>query len=114
MQYQARLMRLLPSRDELPFVLFDDIVIGCQWYGRLIIVISAPVTSDLIVAPLMQTALSRMTTIISMACDSNLTEETLIKRDNYIKLQRMIQEEISPSGVLRFCNIEQLKVSMDF
>ena len=102
--YFDRLISLLPPLDsDVPsFLLFDDIAIGTSLVGSLRIILTAPLTSNLAVDKVMASAVEQITKILTYICKDDISQQTLMKRDNYISLKLLLQAEISVQGHMHF------------
>lgn len=103
--YQERLIKLIPddntNSEGFSFLYFDDLVIGISAIKTLKIIISAPVTSALVVDSIMEGAVNQIKAIIKYACKDDVSLASFINRNHYISFQMLIQEEISAKGFLR-------------
>ena len=103
-EYIEKLIKLLPPLDtEIPsFLLFDNIAIGTRALGSIIVILTAPSTSNFVIESLLTTAVDQITKIIKHTCKGEFSQTGVMQRDHYISLKLLLQEEISPSGYMHF------------
>lgn len=87
--------------EDVSFLLYDDVAIGVILVGELKIVVSAPISSDLAVEASMDKALSLLGQVVKLACKETCTQQVLMAREYYVRLQLLMQDEITTSGRLR-------------
>lgn len=114
--YLERLVRLIPNWETEPpaYLRYADIVIGTQVLGEFRIVVTAPLTSDLATEPVMRKAVEQFEQIVKFACKDNLTQVAIVKREHYINLQLLVQEEVSADGNMRFVEQDEFESITDF
>lgn len=102
-QYLEKLVSLIPQNQDQneSILIYDDVSIAIKKIGNLKIITTAPPSSVLTTEKLFQVALTQFQKIISYCCNGEPSQEALTDRDNYIHLQMIIQNEISPSGFMR-------------
>ena len=101
--YQDRLVQLLDGiTAPTSFQVFPDIAVGIQNLGSLKLIVTAPSTSSFIIDTIMTKALNQFASILKFICGSEVSRSNLMERNNYIKLQMILQEELSPSGEMHF------------
>jgi disulfide oxidoreductase YuzD len=102
-EYLERLVKLIPGWDPpTPFLLFDDIVIGCALLKDIRIIVTAPLSSNFAIAQVMDQAVGQIKNIVNYVAKEEPFQAALLKRDPYIHLQVLMQAEISASGHMRF------------
>jgi hypothetical protein len=112
--YVDRLVKLIPAGGSPNFLLYDDLVIGLGTVKDLRIIITAPLTSNFVVEPIMDLAIAHITKMLLFISKEDQIQPALLKRDNYISLQILIQSEISASGHMRFGNPSEFEAIADF
>ena len=114
--YLERLVKLIPNwtSDPPAHLHYDDLVIGTLVLGEFRIVVTAPMTSDLATEPVMRQAVQQFEQIVRFACKDNLTQVAIVKREHYIHLQLLIQEEVSADGNMRFIEPDEFESITDF
>lgn len=102
--YIERLIKLLPPLDkEVPsFLLFDNVAIGTRELGSIIVILTAPSTSNFVIESLLTTAVDQISKIIKHSCKGEFSQASVMQRDHFISLKLLLQEEISPSGYMHF------------
>ena len=115
-EYQTRLVKLIPNLDEncLPYMMFDDIVVGFGFTGKIYIIITASLTSNFIVDSIMDLGIKQIKKIIGFICKDDLTPAKLMERNHYIQLQILLQHEISAKGYMRFIPSEEFESLASF
>ena len=93
---------------------FDDIVIAVRDTKNLRYMITAPASSMIKVGEIIHTALDQFEKIVNFVCNGDPDQEKVIERDNYIKLQMIIQQELSPSGFMRMIPESEFEAAADF
>ena len=118
--YLERLVSLIPEqKGPFMFMPYDDIAIGTVLKGDLWLWVTARKDSRLMLESAMRKACDQLLKIVAYVCKSpdKMTQGDLIKRDPYIQLQLLIQEEISLTGYLHFIEEERFPLisnSKDF
>jgi hypothetical protein len=102
-EYIERLVKLIPKWDPpTPFLLFDDIAIGCLVLKDIRIIVTAPLTSNFAIEQVMEQAVDQIRKIVNYVAKEEPYQNALLKRDPFIHLQVLMQAEISASGHMRF------------
>jgi hypothetical protein len=114
-EYVDRLVKLIPDPTcEKGFYLYDDLAIGVSDFNHMHIVVTAPVTSNLTVQPIMKDAIDQIKKIVGLVCKDDCTPQNLLNRNHYISLQILIQTEISATGHMRFLSQSELEAAAAF
>ena len=61
----------------------------------------SPISSMVINNATIQAVLDQFQKIVTYCCKEELTQDSIMERDHYIKLQMIIQQELSTNGFLR-------------
>ena len=103
-EYIERLIKLLPPlENDIPsFLIFDNIAIGTRALGSIIVILTAPSTSNFVIESLLTTAVDQISKIIKHSCKGEFSQASVMQRDRFISLKLLLQEEISPSGYMHF------------
>jgi hypothetical protein len=102
-EYVSRLVKLIPGWDPLtPFLLHDDVAIGLSTLKDMRLIVTAPLSSSLVIEGVMAEAIQQLKRILNFLMRDDPAQASLLKRDTYVGLHLLIQAEISPSGHMRF------------
>ena len=107
-EYQDHIVKLLGSTIKTSFSVFDDVAIGTTIAGQLTIIVTAPLTSPLIVDANMSNVLKHFVLVLQNVCQGEISQANLMQRDHIIRLQMILQEEFSPSGYFRMLSEDEL------
>ena len=80
---------------------YDDLVIAVRDLKTLKLTITAPITSMAVNEASTQAILDQFEKIVTYCCKDEVTPENVMERDHYIKLQMLIQQELSTNGFMR-------------
>jgi len=108
--YKKWISDLIPKEvnPARPFYVFSDVHVGYKQLGNLSIIITAPPESLICEESSFSLVFEQFSSILSICCNNNVCEEEICKRDSFIKLQMIFQQELTPQGFLRMSSIPDL------
>jgi hypothetical protein len=114
-EYVGRLVKLIPGWDPLtPFLLYDDVAIGLSTLKELRLIVTAPLTSSLVIEGVMAEAMLQLKRILTFVTKDDPLQANLLKRDAYLGLHLLVQAEISTTGHMRFVGKEDFSGILEF
>ena len=116
-EYLEKIQNLIPidsDNEKTHFFIYEDVSIGIRTIGQLKIFITAPSSSILKEETSLSKVLDHFSQILSFVCVNNITQEELSKRDTFIHLQMILQQDFTPNGYLRMLTESEFELASQF